>query len=155
MIEFFKNRTFSDYFSDKIAFFKTTGKHYFKKYFIINILFINILVVLTNFKLKIYFETLFLSFNNSYKNENQFINYFDENIYLFFSILIFFFLLSVIFLSLLNICYSVIYYQSTKKNGIMFFVNDLIGALKHNIVRQFIFFTYAIFILVPICAACF
>ncbi len=150
MFELYKKRDFNAYFSDTIDFFKRFGKHYFKNYFIINGIFLMILVVLIYFISKVYMEVIFSSLHSNNPNPNFIENYFNNNIAL---CLIFFgfFVLVSIFLSLLGITYPIVYLQlldGYKNND--FTTSEIIDRIKHNIGRLFLFFIGTVFIIIPI-----
>jgi len=48
-MQLYKSRDFSAFFQDTFAFLKQNGKHYFKHYFIVNGIFLMILMVLGYF----------------------------------------------------------------------------------------------------------
>jgi hypothetical protein len=152
MFELFKQRNFSDYISDTIAFFKTFGKHYFKNYFIINGIFLMILVVLIYFVSKVYMEFIFSlsNPNGGVNNSSYLFDYFNNNTVLFIVTIILFFLLTI-FTSMISYAYPVIYLQFIEKtNNIEFTSNDIINVLKENIGRLIVFFLGLTFIVTPI-----
>lgn len=58
MFQLFKNRDFGDYISDTFGFFRQTGKHFMKIYFTINGIPLMIMMVLSYFLFKVYFDIL-------------------------------------------------------------------------------------------------
>jgi len=150
MIVLFKKRKFSDYFSDTIDFFKTTGKHYFKNYFIIIGGFLIALVVLIYFIATTYLEVLFASFNNQTANANFTLDYLSENFVLYAAVLVVFVLLAII-LSIINITYPVLYLQLIEKNNrVDFSTKAIISAMKANIGRMLVFFLGMLFVIFPL-----
>jgi hypothetical protein len=152
MFELFKKRNFSEYISDTITFFKTFGKHYFKNYFIINGIFLMILVVLLYFVSKVYMEFIFSlsSPNNGVNKGSYIVDYFNNNTILFITTVILFLLLTI-FISMISYAYPVIYLQYIEKtNATEFTSNDIIKALKENISRLIIFFLGLLFIITPL-----
>ena len=151
MFELYKKRDLSANFSDTIAFFKTFGKHYFKNYFIINGIFLMVLVVLIYFISKIYMELIFSNMSNMLQsNPNYLINYFNNNMFIFIGGFIITFLLIVI-LSMLNISFPVIYLRLVEKtNGNDFPIQEIISGLKANIGKMFVFLLGSMFILFPL-----
>ncbi len=148
MFTLFKKRSFGDYFSDTIAFFKTFGKHYFKNYFIINGAFLLVLVVLIYFVSKIYMETVFSSINNP--DSNYLDTFINRNLVLFIGLLVLFVLL-ISLLSLINITYPILYLELTEKNnGNDFTTSQIISSLKQNAGRMFVFFLGLVFIILPL-----
>lgn len=150
MFDLYKKRDFSAYFSDTISFFKSFGKHYFKNYFTINGIFLLILVVLIYFISKFYMETIFSSIGSKNGNGSYLLSYINENTFLIIGVLLFFVLL-LVFLSLLNITYPIVYLQLIEKTGgANFSINEIITGIKENIGRLFLFFLGSIFVITPI-----
>ena len=90
MFQLFKKRNFSDYISDTFSFFRITGKHFFKNYFIINGTLLILLMVLTYFVFKVYFEMMFANIGSSAPNFLE--DYFNNNIGLIIGVFLLFFL---------------------------------------------------------------
>lgn len=150
MFQLFKKRDFSQNISDTIAFFKTFGKHYFKNYFTINGIFLLVLVVLFYFVAKVYMEFI-VSVTANQGNSNVYLaNYFDGNIALF-SIIFVVFILLLIFLSIINLAYPILYLQFLEKTGtVTFNTNQIITALKQNSGKLITFFFGLLFIIIPL-----
>jgi len=150
MFELYKKRDLSANFSDTIAFFKTFGKHYFKNYFVINGIFLMVLVVLIYLISKVYMELIFSGIVNNQNNSNYLMAYFDNNMFLIAVGFIITFLLIVI-LSMLNISFPVIYFKLFEKtNGDTFSTQEIISGLKSTIGKMIIFLMGSIFILLPL-----
>lgn len=150
MIVLFKKRKFSDYFTDTIDFFRTSGKHYFKNYFIIIGGFLIALVVLIYFISTSYMEVLFSTVNNQTFNENFFYDYFSEHAVLYISVFVILFLLAVI-LTMISITYPVIYLQLLEEQKTSdFSTKSIVAALKANIGRLLLFFIGMLFVLLPL-----
>jgi len=150
MFELYKKRDLSANFSDTTTFFKTFGKHYFKNYFIINGIFLMILVVLIYFISKVYMEVIFSGISNAENNPNYLMNYFNNNMVLIAGGFIITFLLIVI-LSMLNISFPVIYMRLVEKtNGDSFSTNEIISGLKKKIGKMIVFFLGSLFIIMPV-----
>jgi len=150
MFELYKKRDLSANFSDTIAFFKTFGKHYFKNYFVINGIFLMVLVVLIYLISKVYMELIFSGILNNQNNSNYLMAYFDNNMVLIAIGFIITFLLIVI-LSMLNISFPVIYFKLFEKtNGDTFSTQEIISGLKSTIGKMIIFLLGSIFILLPL-----
>ncbi|MES2544329.1 MAG: hypothetical protein V4548_05550 [Bacteroidota bacterium] len=147
--ELFTKRDFSAYFSDTVTFFKLYGKNYFKNYFIINGIFLMILIILIYFISKVYAEIL-MGGNTLNQNSSYLMDYFNNNFGLVIGIIIVFTLLITI-LSILNITYPIVYLGLIEKKGNTDFdVKELITALKQNIGRMFLFLLGIIFIITPL-----
>lgn len=150
MFELYKKRDLSANFSDTTTFFKAFGKHYFKNYFVINGIFLMILVVLIYFISKVYMELIFSGISNSQNNPNYLMAYFSNNMALIAGGFIITFLLIVI-LSMLNISFPVIYLRLVEKtNGNDFSTQEIISGLKSNIGKMIVFFLGALFIIMPL-----
>jgi hypothetical protein len=150
MFELYKKRDLSANFSDTIAFFKTFGKHYFKNYFVINGIFLMVLVVLIYLISKVYMELIFSGIVNNQNNSNYLMAYFDNNMVLIAVGFIITFLFIVI-LSMLNISFPVIYFKLFEKtNGDTFSTQEIISGLKSTIGKMIVFLLGSIFILLPL-----
>ena len=149
MFELYKKRDLSANFSDTIAFFKTFGKHYFKNYFIINGIFLMVLVVLIYFISKIYMEVLFSGISNAQNNPNYLMAYFNNNMALIVGGFIITFLLIVI-LSMLNISYPIIYLKLVEKNDNAFSMQEISSGLKNNIGKMIVFLLGCMFVILPL-----
>lgn len=138
MFQLFKRRNFSDYISDTFTFFKVTGKHFFKSYFIINGALLLILMTLSYFVFKVYFEMLFANIGSNSPNFLE--DYFNNNIALIIGVFLLFFIV-LLFVSLINYTYPIIYLQLFDKNkGNNFQTSDIVRELKSKFGRIMIFF---------------
>lgn len=150
MFKLYKTRDLSANLSDTIAFFKTFGKHYFKNYFVINGIFLMVLVVLIYFISKIYMEVLFSGISNAQNNPNYLMAYFNNNLPIIIGSFIITFLLVVI-LSMLNISYPVLYLKLFEKTGNNDFSSqEIIAGLKQNLGKMIVFFLGSLFIIMPL-----
>jgi hypothetical protein len=150
MFELYKKRDLSANFSDTTTFFKSFGKHYFKNYFVINGIFLMVLVVLIYFISKIYMEVLFSGITNMQKNPNYLMAYFNNNIPFTIAGFAITFLLIVI-LSMLNISFPVIYLKLFEKNNNNNFeTQEIINGLKANVGKMIVFFLGCLFIIMPL-----
>lgn len=156
MFQLYKKRDFSSYINDTFQFFKIHGKHYFKNYFTINGIFLLIAVVLLYFVFKIYFEFVFSSFTTGFQNsDNDFGNYIKNNTATVVTVAVFGFLL-LMFVSLLQFAFPVIYLDLLdKKNGNNFTTNDIVQQLKKNVFKFLKFILASIFIILPLMAIVF
>lgn len=150
MFELYKKRDLSANFSDTTTFFKIFGKHYFKNYFIINGIFLMILVVLIYFISKVYMELLFSGISSMQHNPNYLLAYFNNNI----SVIIVGFAITsllIVILSMLNISFPIIYLKLIEKtNGNAFSIQEIINGLKANVGKMIMFFLGFLFLLVPL-----
>lgn len=150
MFELYKKRDLSANFSDTITFFKSFGKHFFKNYFVINGIFLMILVVLIYFISKIYMEAVFSSITDLNHNPNYLLDYFNNNIFLILGGFVITFLL-IIILSMLNISFPIIYLKLYEKNNSNnFSTQEIIQGLKANVGKMIKFFLGILFIIMPL-----
>jgi len=150
MFELYKKRDLSGNFSDTITFFKSFGKHFFKNFFIINGIFLMILIVLIYFISKIYAEVLFSNVGNPNNTSNYLVSYFNNNISLVIGSFIAVFILVVI-LSMLNISYPVIYLKLFEKtNSTDFSTHDIIKDLKQIVGKMIVFLIGTAFVIIPL-----
>ena len=137
MFQLFKKRNFSDYISDTFSFFRMTGKHFFKNYFIINGTLLILLMVLTYFVFKVYFEMMFANIGSSAPNFLE--DYFNNNIGLIIGVFLLFFLL-IMFISLINYAFPIVYMNLYDKHkGNHFESKEIIAELKSKFGKMLIF----------------
>ena len=150
MFQLFKNRNFSDYISDTFSFFKETGKHFFTHYFIINGGFLLILSVLFYVVFKVYFEVLFSNIGAVDQDFGSMESYFNNNIGLIIGVVVVLVLL-ILFVSLLNFAYPIIYLNLYDKNqGDSFTTSDVLKEMKNNLGRLIGYFIKLFLISIPI-----
>ena len=137
MFQLFKKRNFSDYISDTFSFFRMTGKHFFKNYFIINGTLLILLMVLTYFVFKVYFEMMFANIGSSAPNFLE--DYFNNNIGLIIGVFLLFFLL-IMFISLINYAFPIVYMNLYDKHkGNHFESKEIIAELKSKFGKMLLF----------------
>ena len=136
-MQLYKSRGFGEYFQDTFAFLKHNGKHLFKLFFIINGVFLLILMVMGYFFSKFYTDVFFGGI--MYANPNALDEYMNQNsgliILLFFVFLIVGLIAAVISYSFVPI-YLKLYSEHDGKN---FTATDLIKTYKANIGKILIF----------------
>jgi len=148
MFQLFKNRDFGDYISDTFGFFRQTGKHFMKIYFTINGIPLMIMLVLSYFLFKVYFDILKTGMSG--QDSSGFENSMSDS-FPFIVVLAIFFFLFLIFMSMLNYTVPVIYLDLyDKKKGNNFSVGDVVSALKSNFGKMLIFFIASLFVITPI-----
>lgn len=148
MFQLFKNRDFGDYISDTFGFFRQTGKHFMKIYFTINGIPLMIMLVLSYFLFKVYFDILKTGMSG--QDISGFENSMSDS-FPFIAVLAIFFFLFLIFMSMLNYTVPVIYLDLyDKKKGNNFSVGDVVSALKSNFGKMLIFFIASLFVITPI-----
>lgn len=155
MITLFKKRNFSDMLGDTFSFFKLEGKHFFKNYFIVNGIFLLLLIALSYFLFQVYFEALtseIYSGNTNYSFADELLN---ENLPLIVGSAIFFGIL-MLFITLLNFAYPVIYLKLYEKNnGNNFQISAIANELKSKIWKMFLFFLLSLVVILPVIIALF
>lgn len=150
MFQLFKNRNFSDYISDTFSFFKETGKHFFTHYFIINGGFLLILSVLFYFVFKVYFEVLFSNIGAVNQDFGTLESYFNNNIGLIIGVVVVLFLL-ILFVSLLNFVYPIIYLNLYDQNkGDSFTTSTILKEMRKNLGRLIGYFFKLFLISIPL-----
>lgn len=147
-MQLYKSRDFSAFFQDTFAFLKQNGKHYFKHYFIVNGIFLLILMVLGYFFTKFYSELLFGGILQN--NPNAMDDYMNDNLGLF-VLLLFVFLTVGLIAGLISYSYTAIYLKLyIKNNGSNFDTKAIIESYKANIGKLFIFLLCGLLIAFPI-----
>ncbi len=147
-MQLYKSRSFGEFFQDTFAFIKQNGGHLYKNFFIINGIFILILMVIGYFFSKFYTDIVFGGIIN--ENPNAMENYINENFGVF---VLFFIVFVVVGLISMVISYSYvpIYLKLyAKNNGKSFNASGIIGEYKSNIGRIFIYLICAIVMVIPI-----
>jgi hypothetical protein len=138
MFQLLKKRTFSDYITDTFTFFKENGKHFLTHYFIINGVLLLILLALSYFIFKVYFEVIFSSIGTGAPNFLE--DYFNNNIGLIIGI-IFFFVIVLLFVSLISYAFPIVYLQLfSQHKGSNFETREILELLKAKLGKMIIFF---------------
>ncbi|WP_040279797.1 hypothetical protein [Psychroserpens damuponensis] len=147
-MQLYKSRGFGEYFQDTFAFLKQNGKHLFKHFFVINGIFLLILVVIGYFFSKFYTDVLFGGIMNG--STSAIDDYLNQNsglfIFLIFVFIIVGLVAAVISYSFIPI-YLKLYHQHDGKN---FTATDIINAYKANIGKIFIFLLCSIVVFIPV-----
>ncbi|WP_035655900.1 hypothetical protein [Flavobacterium filum] len=138
MFQLFKKRNFSEYISDTFLFFKENGSHFFRNYFIINGALLILLVALSYFVFKVYFELIFSNIGST--STNFLDDYFNNNVGLIIGVFIVFFLL-ILFVSLVNYTFPVLYLKLLEQHkGQHFDTKEIIDEFKSSFGKVVIFF---------------
>lgn len=150
MFQLYKKRSFGDMISDTFAFLKITGKHFFKNYFILIGAFLLVLLVLSYFVFKVYFEYAFSSVGAAFGN-NPLQSTFGDNPAVIFLVFLLFFLL-IIFISLLTYSFPISYFRlyDKHKQTTNFTSKDIANEMKANFGKVVVFFLIALLIFVVI-----
>ncbi|MFT5847981.1 MAG: hypothetical protein ACJARX_001526 [Psychroserpens sp.] len=147
-MQLYKSRGFGEYFQDTFAFLKQNGKHLFKHFFIINGIFLMILMAIGYFFSKFYTETLLgglISGNNSgleeYMNQNSGV----------FVLLVLIFIVVGLISAIVSYSFVPIYLKLYNKNSSKnFTATDIIHVYKANIGKIIIFLLCAIIVTIPL-----
>jgi len=147
-MQLYKSRDFSAFFQDTFAFLKQNGKHYFKHYFIVNGIFLLILMVLGYFFTKFYSDLLFGRILQN--NPNAMDEYMNDNFGLFI-FLVFVFLTVGLVAGLISYAYTAIYLKLyTENDGSNFETKAIIDNYKTNLRKLFVFLLCSLLIGIPI-----
>lgn len=147
-MQLYKSRGFGEFFQDTFAFLRQNGKHFFKHFFIVNGIFLLILMVISYFLSKFYTEVIFGSL--IYGTPNSFDQYMNQNSGVFILLL---FLFVVVGLTAGTISYAFvpIYLKLyAERKGKNFTTSDLVNVYKANIGKIFIFLFSSILVGIPL-----
>ena len=147
-MQLYKSRGFGEFFQDTFAFLKQNGRHIFKHFFIVNGIFLLILLVLGYFFTKFYSDVLFggiLSGSSTgvdaYMNENGGL----------FILLISIFIIVGLIAGMISYSYIPIYLKLYDLHGGKTFgVSQIINSYKANIGKIFIFLICGILLFFPL-----
>ena len=144
-MQLYKSRGFSEFFQDTFTFLKRNGIHFFKYYFIVNGIFLLILMALGYLFTKFYTEFTFGGIMNP-GQPNILEEYINENGPLFF-ILIGLFLVVALVAGIISYSYTPIYLKLYSENkGKAFRTKEIIEVYKNNLSTIFIFLIVSIFV---------
>lgn len=147
-MQLYKSRDFGAFFQDTFAFIKQNGKHLFKNFFIINGIFLLILMVIGYFFSRFYTDVVFGGIINN--NQNAFEEYINENFGVFITMILLFITVGLIS-AVISYSFIPIYLKLyTKHQGKNFNASDLINEYKANIGKIFIFLICGIIIAIPL-----
>ena len=149
MFELFKRREFGDYISDTFQFFRQNGKHFFKTYFTISGGLLLLLVVVSYFLFKVYFD-FFLKMDHSTNDADYLKGYFVENLPMIIVVGIFVFLFMLL-LGMLNYALPVLYLDLYDKHkGNHFEAKELLNRFKKSFGKIVVFFLGIVFLVTPV-----
>ncbi|MBT8252642.1 MAG: hypothetical protein HKN00_11780 [Flavobacteriaceae bacterium] len=147
-MELYKSRDFSAFFQDTFAFIKQYGRHFFKHFFIVNGIFVLILMVFGYFFMSFYTDIVFSGLMQN--NPNAIDDFMNENSVLFLILFILFVIISIVF-GVFMYAYPVFYLKLYQKNSdINFGTSELIQAYKVNLGRLFVYIICSILIGIPL-----
>lgn len=148
-MQLYKSRGFSAFFQDTFSFLKQNGKHYFKHFFIINGIFLLILMTIGYFISKFYTDIVFggvLQGNST----TQIDEYMNENFGIFMLLMIVFLVVGLT-AGLISYSYTPIYLKLySEKNGKNFETQEIVQVYKQNIGKLFIFLICGILLGIPL-----
>jgi len=152
-MQLYKSRGFSEFFQDTFTFLKQNGKHYFKHFFIINGIFLLILMVIGYFISKFYSEFLFSGILQGGNSNTVFDDYMNENFGVFILLMIVFVVVGLI-AGLISYSYTAIYLKLYSENdGKNFETQQIIQIYKQNIGNLFVFLICGILLGIPLVLA--
>ncbi|MCK0110060.1 hypothetical protein MWU58_12195 [Flavobacteriaceae bacterium S0825] len=148
-MQLYKSRGFSAFFQDTFTFIKLNGKHYFKHFFIVNGVFLLILMAIGYFISKFYTDIVFGGVLQGNSN-TQIEEYMNENFGIFILLMIFFLVVALI-AGLISYSYSAIYLKLYAENdGKNFETKEIIQMYKQNLGKLFIFLLCGILLGIPL-----
>jgi len=148
-MQLYKSRGFSAFFQDTFTFIKLNGKHYFKHFFIVNGIFLLILMAIGYFISKFYTDIVFGGVLQGNSN-TQIEEYMNENFGIFI-LLVFVFTIVALIAGLISYSYSAIYLKLYAENdGKNFETKDIVQVYKQNLGKLFIFLLCGILLAIPL-----
>ncbi|TXG39134.1 hypothetical protein [Seonamhaeicola maritimus] len=148
-MQLYKSRGFSEFFQDTFGFLKQNGKHFFKHYFIINGIFLLILMTFGYFFTKFYSELIFGGVLQG-KSTNVLDEYINENAG-WFVVLLLLFLLVALISAIISYAYTPIYLKLyAEKGGKNFETKDLVDSYKNIIGKLIIYLVCCILLGIPL-----
>ena len=152
-MQLYKSRDFSAFFQDTFAFLKLNGKHYFKHFFIINGIFLLILMVIGYFIMEFYSDFFFGGVLQGGNSNTAFDDYMNENFGIFILLMLIFVVVGLI-AGLISYSYTAIYLKLYSENdGKNFETQQIVQTYKQNIGKLFIFLVCVILIGIPLVLA--
>ena len=149
-MQLYKSRGFSAFFQDTFAFIKQNGKHYFKHFFIVNGIFLLILMAIGYFISKFYTDILFGGVLQGENSATQIDEYMNENFGIFILLIIFFVIIALV-AGLISYSYSAIYLKLyVENNGKNFDTQQIVNVYKQNLGKLFIFLLCGILLGIPL-----
>ncbi|MGB3606876.1 MAG: hypothetical protein WA775_01335 [Psychroserpens sp.] len=143
-----KSRRFGEYFQDTFAFLKQNGGHLYKHFFIINGVFLMLLMVFAYFLSKFYSEVFFGSIVNG--NQNALENYINQNSGLFVALIIAVVIIALV-AAIIAYTFVPIYLKLyIDHDGKSFSALDVAKSYKHNLSKILIFLLCSMIVLIPV-----
>ena len=148
-MQLYKSRGFSEFFQDTFSFLKQSGKHFFKHYFIINGIFLLILMGIGYVFMKFYTDLVFGGLLGG-TSSTEIDNYINENFGLFIAVGIVFFLIAIV-AGTVSYAYPPIYLKLyTKNNGNNFNSKAIVYEYKANMGKLFTYIVCSILLGIPL-----
>lgn len=152
MLQLYKSRDFTLFFKDTFAFIKTHGKHFFKNYFLVNGLFLLVLIIMGFILYAELAELQALGLLDE-RNQREFFRYLSDNsnIYVPYGIL---YILISAFVGILNYAYIPFYFKLYEKHkGANFSNKEISKELFANFGKIVKFLLITILISIPLLIA--
>lgn len=147
-MQLYKSRGFGEFFQDTFAFIKQNGSHFFKHFFIVNGIFIIILMVFSHYFSKFYSDLLFSNLIS--EEQSSFESFMNENFGLFILICIIFVVVGLL-ASTISYAFVPIYLKLYNEHGSKNFgTNDIVNTYKAHIGQLITFVLCGILIAIPI-----
>lgn len=147
-MQLYKSRDFGLFFQDTFAFLKQNGTHLFKNFFIINGIFLLILMVMGYFFSKFYMDVVFGGIING--NPNAIDDYMNENAGLFILLFLVFIIVGLV-ATVISYSFVPIYLKLFAEHGDKTFnAAEIINEYKTNIGKIFIFLICGIILAFPL-----
>ncbi|WP_299555661.1 hypothetical protein [Seonamhaeicola sp.] len=147
-MQLYKSRGFSEFFQDTFGFLKQNGKHFFKHYFIVNGIFLLILLAMGYFFTKFYTDVVFGGLASG-QGATALDNYMNENLGLFIVFLLVFLIVALISATV-SYAYVPIYLKLyEEKGGKHFSSNEVITVYKNSIGKLVIYIICCIVLAIP------
>lgn len=149
-MQLYKSRGFSAFFQDTFTFIKLNGRHYFKHFFIINGVFLLILMAIGYFISKFYTDIIFGGILEGGNSTTQIDEYMNENFGIFILFMILFIVVALV-TGLISYSYSAIYLKLYAENdGKNFETKEIVQVYKQNLGKLFIFLLCGILLGIPL-----
>lgn len=149
-MQLYKSRDFSAFFQDTFAFLKQNGKHYFEHFFIINGIFLLILMIISYFVSEFYTEFWFGGVLQNGNSSSVIDDYMNENFGIFILLALVFIIVGLL-AGLISYSYTAIYLKLyIKSGGKNFKTQQIIETYKQNIGKLFIFLFCGILLAIPL-----
>ncbi len=146
-MQLYKSRGFGDFFQDTFSFLRQNGKHLYKNFFVINGIFILILMVFGYFFTKFYTDVVFGGVLNS--NPNAVEDYMNQNSGTVILAGLCFLIIAIISAAI-SYAFVPIYLKLYSKNRKNFTASDIINEYKLNIGKISKFILFGLLIVIPI-----